>query len=106
VERLIQLIAPMMPHLAETCWQVLGKGGLVADAPWPEVDERLLVDDTVTLPIQVNGKRRAEITVAKGMAAAEVEQLVLQMEEIVRILDGKSPKKIVVVPDRIVNVVV
>ncbi|MGB3335787.1 MAG: leucine--tRNA ligase [Devosia sp.] len=106
VERLIQLIAPMMPHLAETCWEALGKPGLVADAPWPEVDPALLVDDTVTMPIQVNGKRRGEITVAKGLPAAEVERLVLSMDEIVRILEGKAAKKIVIVPDRIVNVVV
>lgn len=106
VERLIQLIAPMMPHLAETCWEALGKPGLVADAPWPDVDPALLVDDSVTMPIQINGKRRGEITVAKGMPAAEVETLVLSLDEIVRILDGKAPKKIVIVPDRIVNVVV
>jgi leucyl-tRNA synthetase len=106
VERLIQLVAPMMPHLAETCWEALGKPGLVADAPWPEVDPALLVDDTVTLPIQVNGKRRGEIAVAKGLPATEVEKLVLSMDEIVRILEGKAPKKIVIVPDRIVNVVV
>ncbi|WEK04205.1 MAG: leucine--tRNA ligase [Candidatus Devosia phytovorans] len=106
VERLIQLIAPMMPHLAESCWELLGKTGLVADASWPEVDPALLVDDEVTMPIQINGKRRGEITVAKGKPAAEVEALVLSLDEIVRILDGKAPKKIVVVPDRIVNVVV
>ena len=106
VERLIQLIAPMMPHLAETCWQALGKTGLVTDAAWPEVDPALLVDDTVTMPVQVNGKRRGEITVAKGTPAAEVERLVLSMDEIVRILAGQAPKKIVIVPDRIVNVVV
>ncbi|QQR36606.1 leucine--tRNA ligase [Devosia oryziradicis] len=106
VERLVQLLAPMMPHLAETCWEALGKTGLVADAPWPAVDAALLVDDTVTMPIQVNGKRRGEITVAKGTPAAEVERLVLSLDEIVRILDGKAPKKIVIVPDRIVNVVV
>nr|WP_295889468.1 leucine--tRNA ligase [uncultured Devosia sp.] len=106
VERLIQLLAPMMPHLAETCWEALGKTGLVADAPWPPVDAALLVDDTVTLPIQVNGKRRGEITVPKGLPAAEVENKVLSLDEIVRILDGKAPKKIVIVPDRIVNVVV
>ncbi|HEY8576531.1 MAG TPA: leucine--tRNA ligase [Devosia sp.] len=106
VERLIQLIAPMMPHLAETCWEALGKSGLVADAPWPAVDAALLVDDTVTMPIQVNGKRRGEITVSKGMEAKAVEALVLSMDEIARMLDGKSPKKIVIVPDRIVNVVV
>ncbi|WP_193337737.1 leucine--tRNA ligase [Devosia beringensis] len=106
VSHLIQLIAPMMPHLAETCWEALGKPGLVADALWPDVDSALLVDDEVTLPIQVNGKRRGEITVAKGTPAATVEQLVLSMDEIVRMLDGKAPKKIVIVPDRIVNVVV
>ncbi|KQT48615.1 leucine--tRNA ligase [Devosia sp. Leaf420] len=105
-EKLTVLLSPMMPHLAETCWEALGKYGLVADANWPEVDEAMLVDDTVTMPIQVNGKRRAEITVAKGTPAAEVERLVLSMDEIVRILEGKAPKKIVVVPDRIVNVVV
>jgi len=105
VERLVQLLAPMMPHLAETCWQALGKAGLVADATWPPVDPALLVDDQVTLPIQINGKRRGEVVVAKGTAAADVEKLVLSMEEIVRILDGQTPKKIVIVPDRIVNVV-
>ena len=106
VSHLIQLIAPMMPHLAETCWEALGKTGLVADALWPEVDPALLVDDTVTMPIQVNGKRRGEVTVAKGLASAEVEKLVLSLDEIVRILAGQAPKKIVIVPDRIVNVVV
>ncbi len=106
VERLIQLIAPMMPHLAETCWEALGKPGLVADAHWPNVDPALLVDDEVTLPIQLNGKRRGEIVVPKGLPPAEVEKRVLSLDEIVRMLDGKAPKKIVVVPDRIVNVVV
>ena len=106
VERLVQLLAPMMPHLAETCWEALGKPGLVADAPWPPVDPALLVDNTVTLPIQVNGKRRGEITVAKGTPATEVESQVLSMDEIVRILNGQAPKKVVIVPDRIVNVVV
>jgi leucyl-tRNA synthetase len=106
VTRLIQLIAPMMPHLAESCWSELGRPGLVADAAWPAVDAALLVDDTVTLPIQINGKRRGEIAVAKGTPPAEVETLVLSLDEIIRILDGKTPKKIVIVPDRIVNVVV
>jgi leucyl-tRNA synthetase len=106
VERLVQLVAPMMPHLAETCWEALGKTGIVADAAWPEVDASLLVDNTVTMPIQVNGKRRGEIVVAKGAPAAEVERLALSQDEIVRILDGKAPKKVVVVPDRIINVVV
>lgn len=105
VSDLIQLIAPMMPHLAESCWAELGRPGLVADALWPDVDPALLVDDSVTLPIQFNGKRRGEIIVPKGLPGAEVEQRVLSMPEIIRILDGKTPKKLVVVPDRIVNVV-
>ncbi|WP_375451088.1 leucine--tRNA ligase [uncultured Devosia sp.] len=106
VTRLVQIIAPMMPHLAETCWEALGQAGLVADAPWPGVDPALLVDDQVTIPVQINGKRRGEIVAAKGTASAEIERLVLSLAEIVRILDGQIPKKIVIVPDRIVNVVV
>jgi len=106
VEKLILLINPMMPHLAESCWEALGKTGLVADALWPSVDPALLVDDEVTLPIQINGKRRGEITVAKGKPAGEVEALVLGLEAVQKALEGKTPKKIVVVPDRIVNVVV
>ncbi|QQR39116.1 leucine--tRNA ligase [Devosia rhizoryzae] len=106
VRTLIQLISPMMPHLAETCWQVLGETGLVADAPWPEVDPALLVDDEVTMPIQINGKRRAEIAVAKGMVPAEVEGRVMALDAVQKALEGRTPKKIVVVPDRIVNIVV
>jgi leucyl-tRNA synthetase len=96
----------MMPHLAETCWEALGKSGLIADAPWPEYDPALLVDDSVTLPIQINGKRRGEIVVPKGTAAAEVERLVLSLDWVASILGGQQPRKIVVVPDRIVNVVI
>ncbi|MBK1794990.1 leucine--tRNA ligase [Devosia sp. WQ 349] len=103
---LIQLISPMMPHLAETCWDVLGAEGLVADALWPEVDAKLLVDDEVTMPIQINGKRRGELVVAKGTAAAEVEAQALALEAVTKALEGKTPKKIVVVPDRIINIVV
>lgn len=106
VEKLVQLINLMMPHLAESCWEVLGKQGLVADARWPEVDPAMLVDDEVTLPIQINGKRRGEVTVAKDMPAAEVEALVLALEIVQKALDGKAPKKVVVVPNRIVNIVV
>ncbi|MBJ7577180.1 leucine--tRNA ligase [Devosia sp. MC532] len=103
---LIQLISPMMPHLAETCWDVIGAEGLVADALWPEVDAKLLVDDEVTMPIQINGKRRGELVVAKGTAAAEVEAQALALEAVTKALEGKTPKKIVVVPDRIINIVV
>ena len=106
VEKLVQLINLMMPHLAESCWEVLGKQGLVADARWPEVEPAMLVDDEVTLPIQINGKRRGEINVAKDLPAAEVEALVLALDIVQKALDGKTPKKVVVVPNRIVNIVV
>ncbi len=83
-----------------------GGEGLVADAPWPVADESLMVEDTVTLPIQVNGKRRSEITVAKDADKAEVEKLALEDEAVKKALAGGQPKKLIVVPGRIVNVVV
>jgi leucyl-tRNA synthetase len=105
VEKLVQLIAPMMPHLAETCWAALGKSGMVADAGWPAVNAALLVDSSVVIPVQVNGKRRGEITVPVGAAKDEVEKQALSLEAVARMLEGKPPKKIIIVPDRIVNVV-
>ncbi len=101
-----QLMQPMTPHLAEEVWHLLGGKGLVAAAPWPKADPALLVDDTVTLPIQVNGKRRSEITVPKDMPKEEVEKLVLADDAVIRFLGGKEPRKLIVVPGRIVNVVV
>ncbi len=103
---LAQLMSPMTPHLSEELWQLLGGEGLVATAPWPVADEAMLVDDTVTLPIQINGKRRAEISVAKDMDKAEVEKIALSTEAVQKALDGNAPKKVIVVPGRIVNVVV
>jgi len=100
-----QLMAPMTPHLAEEVWAHLGGEGLVANAPWPVADPALLVDDTVTLPIQVNGKRRDEITVPKDMAKDAIEALALATEGVQRALGGAAPKKVIVVPGRIVNVV-
>jgi leucyl-tRNA synthetase len=100
-----QLMAPMTPHLAEEVWSMLGGEGLVAEADWPVADEAMLVEDTVTLPIQVNGKRRDEITVAKDMGKDEVEKLALETAGVKRALDGAAPKKVIVVPGRIVNVV-
>jgi len=104
--KLVQLIAPMMPHLAETCWAALGGSGMVADAGWPDVDPALLVDNSVVVAVQVNGKRRDEITLAKGAPKDEVERQVLSLDVIARMLDGQVPKKIIIVPDRIVNVVI
>ncbi|WP_171126362.1 MULTISPECIES: leucine--tRNA ligase [unclassified Ruegeria] len=103
---LAQLMSPMTPHLSEELWQLLGGEGLVATAPWPAADEAMLVDDTVTLPIQINGKRRAEISVPKDMDKAEVEKIALSTEAVQKALDGNAPKKVIVVPGRIVNVVV
>ncbi len=103
---LAQLMQPMTPHLAEEIWQALGGEGLVSQAPWPKADASLLVDDTVTLPIQVNGKRRSEIRVPKDMSKEEVEKLVLADDAVIRFLKGREPRKLIVVPGRIVNVVV
>lgn len=101
-----QLMAPMTPHLAEEIWALLGGDGLVIDAAWPVADPAMLVDDTVTMPIQINGKRRAEISVAKDMPKEEVEKLALANDAVIKVLAGNSPKKLIVVPGRIINVVI
>ena len=102
---LAQLSAPMVPHLAEEIWAALGAPGLLARAPWPEADPAMLAAETVTLPVQVNGKRRAEVVAPAGLDAAAVEALVLADPAVQRVLAGASPRKLIVVPDRIVNVV-
>jgi len=102
---LAQLMSPMTPHLAEDVWAHQGGDGLIVNAPWPKADEAMLVDDTITMPIQVNGKRRAEINVPADMAKEEVEKIALAHEAVIRTLDGAAPKKVIVVPGRIVNVV-
>ena len=103
---LAQLMQPMVPHIAESVWAAQGGVGLCAQAAWPVADPALLVDDTVTLPIQINGKRRAEISVPKDMAADQVEKIALADEAVVKFLAGQPVKKIIVVPGRIINVVV
>jgi leucyl-tRNA synthetase len=96
----------MMPHLAEESWKVLGRQGLAANAPWPVADPGLLIEDTVTIAVQVNGKRRDEVTLKKGLPASEVESIVLKLDNVRRALDGRAVRRIIVVPDRIANVVV
>ena len=103
---LAQLMSPMTPHLAEEVWGLLGGEGMVTSAPWPVADEAMLVENTVTLPIQINGKRRSEITVAKDLAKEEVEKLALADDAVVKALAGGQPKKLIVVPGRIINVVI
>jgi leucyl-tRNA synthetase len=105
VNILVQLFAPMMPHLAEECWAALGHKTLVAQAPWPQVERSLLVEATVTLPVQINGKRRADVIVARDAANADIETAVLALDAVKRALDGRPPKKVIIVPQRIVNVV-
>ncbi|MEM7188201.1 MAG: leucine--tRNA ligase [Pseudomonadota bacterium] len=105
-EALVRMMAPMVPHFAEELWAQLGHTSMVVDQPWPEADESLLVSDTVVLPVQVNGKRRGEIEVAKDLGKDEVEELVLADPNIAGYLDGKTIRKVIVVPGRIVNVVV
>jgi leucyl-tRNA synthetase len=102
---LVQLFAPMMPHLAEECWAVLGQAGLVSEANWPQIERDLLVEDTVTLVVQVNGKKRGEVTVARTAQDAEIQGAVLALDAVKQALGGKAVRKVIVVPMRIVNVV-
>ncbi|KAG1713782.1 Leucine--tRNA ligase [Nymphon striatum] len=104
MKTLAQLMSPMTPHLSEDIWAMLDGDGLIANASWPVADEAMLVEDTVTLPIQINGKRRSEIAVPADMSKEEVEKLALTDEAVVKALDGGTPKKLIVVPGRIVNV--
>jgi leucyl-tRNA synthetase len=106
VEILIRLIAPMTPHLAEECWKLLGCHGIVAEAAWPVYDEGLVAENEITMPVQINGKKRADLTIGRDADQSLVERAVLELDSVRIALDGKVPKKIIVVPQRIVNVVV
>ena len=101
----LQMIAPMMPHLAEECWKALGNDGLISAADWPKTNESLLVESDITMPVQINGKKRGEITVPKDMDKESIEKHVLDQDFVQSTLSGKEPKKVIVVPGRIVNVV-
>jgi len=101
-----QLMQPMTPHLAEEIWSTLGGDGLVTEAKWPILDASMLINDMIVLPIQVNGKRRDEIQVNVDLSKDEIEKIVLERQSVLRILDGNAPKKIIVVPGKIVNVVI
>jgi leucyl-tRNA synthetase len=104
-ETLTRLSAPMVPHLAEECWLALGNQGLLAEQPWPVADPGLLTEDTVTIAVQVNGKRRDELTIARDAAKEDIEAAALKLDNVVRALGGRQIKKVVIVPQRIVNVV-
>jgi leucyl-tRNA synthetase len=102
---LVLLFQPMMPHLAEECWAALGHDTLAATQPWPAVEADLLIENTLTLPVQINGKKRADVTVPRDAGKDAIEAAVLALDAVQKALDGKAPKKVIVVPQRIVNVV-
>ncbi len=105
VERLLVMVAPMMPHLAEACWAEIGGAGLVAEQEWPTYDAALTVENEITLPVQINGKKRGDLTIARDADQSAVEKAALELDFVVKALDGKPPRKVIVVPQRIVNVV-
>jgi len=104
-ELLARIAAPMVPHLAEEAWAELGHDGLVAEAPWPAPETALLLEETVTIAVQVNGKRRDELTIARDAAKEDIEAAALKLDNVVRAIGGRKIKKVVVVPQRVVNVV-
>jgi leucyl-tRNA synthetase len=104
LETITRLVAPMMPHLAESCWNALGHDTLVIDEPWPAADPALVRSDTITIAIQVDGKRRGEITIERESEEESVKAAALQVEAVARALAGRHPRRIIVVPQRIVNI--
>jgi leucyl-tRNA synthetase len=105
LEAIVHLIGPMMPHLAETCWESLSHTTMLVDTPWPGFIEALTVDDTVTIAVQINGKLRATIPMAKDTPKDEMERQALAHPDVIRTLESKAPKKVIAVPNRIVNIV-
>jgi leucyl-tRNA synthetase len=102
----ICLISPITPHLSEECWTRLGQTGLIADHPWPRFDPLLALDDCYTLPVQINGKKRGELTVKTGATVEEIRELALADPAVSRQIEGKDIKKIIIVPSRILNFVI
>jgi leucyl-tRNA synthetase len=105
IRNIVLLSAPMVPHLAEEAWTKLGEG-LIADAPWPTVDPALLVEDEVTIAVQVKGKLRDTLTVPKGLRQDEMQALALGSLKVQSAIDGADIRKVIVVPDRLVNIVI
>lgn len=106
IKALARIVAPMVPHIAEEAWALFGESGLIANAPWPDVDQSLLIEDEVTIAVQVRGKLRDTLTAAKGSSKEHLEELALASEKVQRSLDGADIKKVIVVPDRLVNIVI
>ncbi len=106
IKTLAQLMSPFTPHLAEDIWAQQGGQGLITQADWPAADESMLVEESITMPIQINGKRRAELQVPADSSKEEIEKLALAQDAVQKALAGGQPKKLIVVPGRIINVVI
>ncbi|RST88332.1 leucine--tRNA ligase [Aquibium carbonis] len=106
LEMFVTIISPMMPHLAEECWAALGGSGMVAERAWPSFDPALTVDNEIVLPVQINGKKRADLTIARDADQAAVEAAAMALDVVQKALEGRVPRKVIVVPQRIVNVVI
>ncbi len=106
LEGLVRLMSPMTPHLSEELWTVLGHDSLLADTPWPVADQSLTTEDTVTIAVQVMGKLRGTFDAAKDSDQAALEAIALDLDGVKRAIDGKAVRKVIVVPNRIVNIVV
>jgi leucyl-tRNA synthetase len=106
VRKFVLLVAPYAPHVSEELWERLGEKGLIAHADWPSHDSSLTVENTVTLVVQVNGKRRDRLDMPRGAEQAAVEAAALRTEGVQRDLAGRTPRKVIIVPDRLVNIVV
>jgi len=106
LETLVRLVAPMMPHLAEELWQRLGRDTVLAEEAWPEADAELAMDDNVTIAVQVSGKLRGTLEVPRGVGKSALETAALALDNVQRAMGGKAPRKVIVVPDKIVNIVV
>ena len=103
---LCNLVAPMMPHLAEALWHALGHDTLLADQRWPRADPALVAEESVTIAVQVNGKLRGTLELPRDSERAAAESAALALPAVTRHLDGRAPRKVIIVPNRIVNVVV
>ena len=102
---LVLLFSPMMPHLAEDCWALIGHTAPVSESTWPSLDRSLTISESITLPVQVNGKKRAELTIAADADSKAIELEAVKLEGVLRALEGRPVRKVIVVPQRIVNVV-